>query len=286
MPSPAGPPERTQPPRTAGLQLLISDIDGTLVTPDKILTAAAQAAVQRLDEAGIGFSIISARPPRGMQALATALGVRLPFAAFNGGSLVGPDFQTISARWLPATVARSALALLAARQVDAWVFADDAWRLLNPNGAKVERERLALGFGPNVVSGFEDVVARIDKIVGVSDDHNHLAAVELEMQTKLGESANVSRSQPYYLDITPPGADKGHGVRAICERAGVPLANTAVIGDMRNDVAMFRIAGLAIAMGQAPPDVQAAAQLTTAGNTEEGFAKAVNRFILPMAKNG
>ncbi len=249
MSSPAGPSEHTQPPKTAALRLLISDIDGTLVTPDKILTAAAQAAVQRLDDAGVGFSIVSARPPRGMQALATTLGVRLPFAAFNGGSLVGADFHTISTKRLPANVAQAALALLAARQVEAWVFADDAWRLLDPNGAKVERERLALGFDPTVVGGFDDVVERIDKIVGVSDDHDHLAAVEREMQAQLGGRANASRSQPYYLDITPPDADKGRAVRAICEHAGVPLANTVVIGDMRNDVAMFRIAGLAIAMG-------------------------------------
>jgi len=286
MTNPAGPLEHTRRRPDASLKLLISDIDGTLVTPDKVLTAAARAAVQRLDEAGIGFSIVSARPPRGMQALAAALKVRLPFAAFNGGSLVGPDFRTISARRLSPTAAQTALALLAARQVQAWVFADEAWRLLDPNGPEVERERRALGFGPTVVGGFDDVVARIDKIVGVCDDHERLAAVELQMQAQLGGTANALRSQPYYLDITPSGADKGHAVRAICEHAGVPLANTAVIGDMRNDVAMFRIAGLAIAMGQAPPDVRAAAQLTTAANTAEGFAKAVNRFILPMPING
>ncbi|THD53627.1 HAD-IIB family hydrolase, partial [Phenylobacterium sp.] len=218
-------------------------------------------------------------------ALATALDVRLPFAAFNGGSLVGPDFQTISANRLTAAVAQTALSLLAARQVETWVFADDAWRLLDPNGAEVERERRALGFGPTVVGDFDDVLARIDKIVGVSDDHDHLAAVEREMQAQIGGDANALRSQPYYLDITPPGADKGRAVRAICEHAGVPLANTAVIGDMRNDVAMFRVAGLAIAMGQAPPDVRGAAQLTTAANTADGFAKAVDRFILPMPQH-
>lgn len=282
MSSPGRLPQAGQQPRIGDLRLLISDIDGTLITPDKILTAAARAAVQRLDDAGIGFSIVSARPPRGMHAIATSLGVRLPFAAFNGGSLVGADSKTISAIRLPVEVAQSALALLRAREVEAWVFADGDWRLQDPNGAEVERERLTLGFGPTVVTGFDEVVARVDKIVGVSDDHDLLAMVEREMQAQLGDSANASRSQPYYLDITPPGADKGHAVRAICERAGVPLANTAVIGDMRNDVAMFRVAGLSIAMGQAGPDVRAAAHLTTAANTAEGFAKAVNRFILPI----
>jgi Cof subfamily protein (haloacid dehalogenase superfamily) len=281
MMNPAGPLERAQHRPTGGVRLLISDIDGTLVTPDKILTAKALAAVQRLDAAGIGFSLVSARPPRAMQALAAALKVRLPFAAFNGGSLVAPDLRVISVNRLEPAVARTALGLLSAREVDTWVFADDTWRLRDPAGVGVERERRAVGFGPTVVSDFEDIVARVDKIVGVSDDPDRLAAVEIELQGLLGATANVERSQLFYLDITPPGADKGHAARAICEHAGVPLANTAVIGDMRNDVAMFRVAGLSIAMGQAPPEVRAAAQLTTAANTAEGFAKAVNRFILP-----
>lgn len=265
------------------IRLLISDIDGTLVTPDKVLTPAAIAAVQRLGAAGIGFSIVSARPPRGMASVAAALKVCLPFAAFNGGSLVEPDLRLISALRLAPEAARAALALLAARGVEAWVFADETWRLLDPHGAEVTRERHTLGFDPTVVRGFEDVILRIDKIVAVSDHPAKLAAVEADMRARLGDTAVAQRSQAYYLDITPPGADKGHAVRAICERAGVTLANTAVIGDMGNDIAMFRMAGLSIAMGQAPDNVRAAAKLSTAANTEDGFAKAVDRFILPVA---
>jgi hypothetical protein len=267
----------------AAIRLLISDIDGTLVTPDKVVSPAAVAAVRRLDAAGIGFSIVSARPPRGMRSVADVLKVRLPFAAFNGGSLVEPDLRLISALRLAPEAARLALTLLAARGVETWVFADESWRLLDPCGAEVSRERRTVGFDPTVVADFEDVIARIDKIVGVSDDHDRLALVEAEMQERLGDRAIARRSQAYYLDVTPPGADKGEAVRAICERAGVPLANTAVIGDMANDMAMFRVAGLSIAMGQAPDDVRAAAQLTTAANTADGFAKAVDRFILPAA---
>ena len=97
---------------------------------------------------------------------------------------------------------------------------------------------------------------------------------------------NASRSQPSYLDIAPPDVEEGRAVQAICEHAGVPRANTAVTGDMRNDVAMFRIAGFAIAMGQAPSDMRAASRLTTAANTADGFAKAIDRVILPVARQG
>lgn len=265
---------------TRKIKLLVSDIDGTLVTPDKALTPAAIEAVRRLGEAGVAFSVVSSRPPRGMATVVEALKVKLPFAAFNGGSLVQPDQRLISVQRLAAFVARETLAFLAKRGVEAWVFADDTWRLRDPGGLNVPRERRTIGFDPTVVDGFEDVIDRVDKIVGVSSDYPRLAAVEAEAQGFLGDGALVLRSQPYYLDFTPPGVTKGTAVEAICQRAGVTLSETAVIGDMSNDVAMFQVAGLSIAMGNAPDAVKAQAQVSTAANTEDGFAKAVRRFIL------
>jgi Cof subfamily protein (haloacid dehalogenase superfamily) len=272
----------TSRPRTQGdIALLISDVDGTLVTPDKVLTPGAIAAVRRLADAGVGFTLISARPPRGMAELLSRLDVRLPFGAFNGGSLVAADFSLIEACRLAADVARQVLALLAKRGVDAWVFADGDWRLRDPHGPNVPLERLTVGFDPTVVDSFDDVIGRIDKIVGVSDDHPLLARVEAEAQALIGGQAAIMLSQPRYLDVTHPRANKGDGVRALCGRIGVDLSRTAVIGDMFNDVAMFARAGFSIAMGQAPEAVKQRADATTLSNTKDGFASAVDRLILP-----
>jgi Cof subfamily protein (haloacid dehalogenase superfamily) len=263
------------------IELLISDIDGTLVTPDKRLTPAAAAAVQRLAEVGVGFTLVSSRPPRGMQALLTKLDVRLPFAAFNGGSLVAPNSKVLEAHRLSPIVARRMLALLAERAVEAWVFAAGDWRLRDPHGPNVAREILSVGFAPTVVASFEDVIGRIDKIVGVSNDDSLLARAEAEALALAGREAAIARSQPYYLDITHPQANKGHAVRALCQHIGVDLRRTAVIGDAFNDVPMFEKGGFSVAMGQAPAAVKAKAKFVTLSNTEDGFANAVDRFILP-----
>jgi Cof subfamily protein (haloacid dehalogenase superfamily) len=268
---------------TGDIALLISDVDGTLVTPEKVLTPAAAAAVRRLRAAGVAFTIISARPPRGLAALLATLDIRLPFGAFNGGSLVAPDLSPIETHRLDVDVARQTLRLLAERRIEAWVFADGDWRLRDPNGSNVPLERRTIGFDPTVVGGFDDVIERIDKIVGVSDDYRLLAHVETEAQTLIGERAAIMLSQPRYLDVTHPKANKGDGVSALCARMGVDLSQTAVIGDMFNDVAMFARAGVSIAMGQAPDAVKARAQAVTLSNTEDGFASAVDRFILPRA---
>ena len=109
---------------------------------------------------------------------------------------------------------------------------------------------------------------------------------QVEAQARLAGVAAAVRSQPYYLDVTHPQANKGHGVRAICRRLGLDPQRLAVIGDMANDLSMFTEAGLAIAMGQSPEPVRAAADAVTTANTEEGFAEAVRRYVLPRAAVG
>ena len=268
---------------TAPIELLISDIDGTLVTPDKIATPRTERAVAALAKAGIGFSLISSRPARGMTHLIDQLKVTTPTAAFNGASIIGPGDKLLGALRLPADAARKMLDLLTRSGVDAWVFADDDWLVQNPDTPKVSRERRTVGFDPITVGDFEAVMSRIDKIVGVSEDHELLARVEVEAGKLLGDTANAVRSQAYYLDVTNRAADKGAGVLALCKAIGADPARTAVIGDMSNDVAMFRVAGFSVAMGQAPDAVKAEASAATAANTDEGFALAVETLILPRS---
>jgi Cof subfamily protein (haloacid dehalogenase superfamily) len=273
---------RVPEPATGGdVDLLISDIDGTLVTLDKHLTSSAAAAVLRLADAGIAFTLVSSRPPRGMRVLVEKLDIRLPFGAFNGGSLVARDMTVFEAHRLARNIAHRMLSLLAERKMEAWVYTGADWRLRDPDDPNVAREILTIGFHPTVVTGFEDVIDRIDKIVGVSSDHALLACVESEVQALAGKEAAVARSQPYYLDITHPLANKGHAVISLCKHIGVDPRRTAVIGDGFNDVPMFKKGGFSIAMGQAPDAVKDQAAAVTLSNSEDGFASAVARFVLP-----
>jgi Cof subfamily protein (haloacid dehalogenase superfamily) len=273
------PPGKRPPAERIGL--LVSDIDGTLVPPDKSLTPAALEAGRKLDAAGVGLTLVSSRPARGMMALVKALELKIPFAAFNGGSLVASDGNLISAKRLSADAAGQAIDLFQSRGVLVWAFADDNWYLTDTSSPYVQRERHTVGFDPTLVADFTRVIDRVDKLVGVSGQPDLLADVEAHAQTLLKGKANARRSQTYYLDVTHPEADKGHAVRALCANIGVPPPRTAVIGDQANDMAMFAVAGLSIAMGQGTDEVKAAADFVTAANTEDGFALAVARFILP-----
>lgn len=263
--------------------LLVSDVDGTLVRPDKTLAPATIEAAQRLRQAGIHFTLVSSRPPRGMQAMVRALGIDVATAAFNGGAIVDTQGRVIESHPLARRDAEATLRMLAGRNVETWVFADGLWLLQDPHGPYVPLERLTLGYDGTVVGSFEPYLDRIDKIVAASADAQGLSRLEQELNPVLAPNAQAVRSQPYYLDINHARANKGDAVAALARHIGVPLGRTAVIGDGANDVPMFARAGLSIAMGQADAKVREHAMRVTSSNSEDGLAAAVERYILPVA---
>ncbi|GLS46347.1 Cof-type HAD-IIB family hydrolase [Methylobacterium brachythecii] len=262
------------------IALVVSDVDGTLVTTDKRLTPASVDAVRRLEAAGIGFTIASSRPPVGFRSLVAPLNLRLPIGAFNGGTVVGPDLVPLSQASIPERAARHAVENLLRAEIDVWVFAEGAWNLRDPAASYTDLERRTLGIEPRVVADLGSLLGAAQKIVGVSSDAEGLARAESSLSEALGGEANVGRSQAYYLDVTPPGVSKGSFVLDLSRRLGIAPERIATIGDAANDRAMFAVSGLAIAMGNAQPDVQAAATAVTTSNDEDGFARAIERFVL------
>jgi Cof subfamily protein (haloacid dehalogenase superfamily) len=269
-----------EPPPLEQIRVLVSDVDGTLVTSEKVLSQRALEAVAALHSAGILFSIVSSRPPRGLRGVAEALTVTAPMAAFNGGILLTPTMSPIEAHVLPTIIARYAVQDLLTRGLEVWVFNGEGWYVGNSATAYVARERRALQFDPISVSDFEPVLAGAAKIVGISDDVNLVARCEKELGQKLAGGAAVVRSQNYALDITHPLANKGVALAQIAARIGAPLSAIAVIGDGGNDVAMFSRGGLSVAMGNASPAVQSKADFITADNDHDGFAEAVEHLFL------
>ncbi|VWX54534.1 Cof-type HAD-IIB family hydrolase [Novosphingobium sp. 9U] len=263
------------------VRLIVSDIDGTLVRHDKTLSDGVVAAVGRAQAAGLAFSLISARPPSGMLWIAQKLGLTAPIGAFNGGTIVQPDGAVVTAEHIDPDIAARVLTLIDQPGVTPWLFADGKWYAQTTENQYVPRERLAANQEPVIRSEFASLTARADKIVAVSDDHDGLAELEARVAGELGASANVVRSQPYYLDVTAPGGNKGAGVTALAAAYGVSLSDLAVFGDQNNDLAMFKVAGYSVAMGQAPDNVRAAASAVAASNEDDGVADAIDRLVLP-----
>ena len=275
------------------IRLLIADVDGTLVTREKILTERARAAVANMRTAGIEFAITSGRPPRGMQMLIEPLALTTPIAAFNGGMFIKSDLSVIEQRVLQADTIEPAMETMRAYKLDTWIYRGTEWFVHERHGAHVDREEWTVKFPPTVVPDFKGLTSDVAKLVGVSDDLDAVCKCETALQEQFAAKVHTkqsnpqretlvsaARSQPYYLDVTHPQANKGNVVTTLSKMLGIPVDQIATIGDMPNDISMFEQSGVSIAMGQANNEVKSAATYSTSSSEEEGFANAVERYVL------
>jgi Cof subfamily protein (haloacid dehalogenase superfamily) len=277
------------------IKLLLADVDGTLLTHEKILTDRACAAVAKLRVAGVQFAITSGRPPRGMQMLIEPLSLTTPIAAFNGGMFVRSDLSVVEQRVLHAAVVEPAMETMERFGLDTWIYRGNDWFVRDLHAPHVEREEWTVKFPPTVVPDFKGLTNDVVKLVGVSDDLEAVRKCEGAVRQQFADKVHAkqsnpqretpslvsaARSQPYYLDVTHPDANKGFVVLRLSEMLRIPPGQIATIGDMPNDVSMFEKSGMSIAMGQSSDEVKNAATYTTDSSEEEGFGNAVDRYVL------
>src|SRR5215207_2434575 len=262
---------------------VLADVDGTLVTKNKVLTPRAISAVKTLQARGVLFAITSGRPPRGMRMLVEPLGMKVPMAAFNGGIVILPDMTVVDERAVPADVAPAVIETIRAHGLYVWIYRSTEWYVTDPRAPHAERESRTVQFPPTVVESYDPYLDRAVKIVGVSDDHGLVARCEAAVQQQFGAQVSAARSQPHYLDVTHPTANKGVVIERLSTYFKIPLERIATLGDQPNDVLMFKRSGLSIAMGNASEEVQNQATYVTDSHEDEGFAKAIEGFILPRA---
>jgi Cof subfamily protein (haloacid dehalogenase superfamily) len=260
------------------IRLLLSDVDGTLITTKKVLTPETVRAVEQLRERDVMFSITSARPPRGFSMFVDPLKLSAPLGAFNGGLMVHPDMSTISELPVDSSLVAPIIDALASCGLSIWVYQNTDWFVLDIDGPHVARESDVVQFRPTAVASFEDVRDDVVKIVGVSDD---AAAIARGRESVSGFNVSATMSQTYYLDVTNPDANKGSVVDFLALYFSIEPASIATIGDAGNDVAMFQRSGLSIAMGNAPDEIKSQALHVTTSNDENGFASAIYDIVLP-----
>jgi hypothetical protein len=186
--------------------------------------------------------------------------------------------EVLEEHTVPPEVVPRALEILERFALDAWAYRGSDWLVRDPDGAHVAQEARTVRFEPTVVDDFG--TEHVAKIVGVSDDHDAVAEAAATAREELGAHVSTARSQPYYLDVTHPQANKGAVVDYLARRYSIDPQHIATIGDMPNDVLMFARSGVSIAMGNAHREVQRAARHVTTTNDEDGFANAVHRYVL------
>lgn len=270
-----------KPAPTKTVRLVVTDMDGTLLTPDKQVTHATLDAIAKLRAAGVPVCLVSSRAPQGIAMYFDALKIHTPYAGLNGAIICDAEGNVLSSLVLSAGAVRDALDMFDVHDVDAWLFSGKDWVVHDDSTGYVPNEKRVIRTTPVVAKDFTPWEDKVGKVTGSSADYDLLERMEGEVGQMLEGQASVARSAPYYLDITPLEANKGHALRELGRLLNVPVNEIACLGDMRNDIPMLDIAGLAIAMGNATDEVASHAHVQTDTNEANGWAKAIETFVLP-----
>jgi Cof subfamily protein (haloacid dehalogenase superfamily) len=262
--------------------LFISDVDGTVLNPQKELSPATIKAVQRLQSAGIHFSLVSNRPPKGLEWIIEALDVRGACAALNGGVIIVRDstLTILSERSLRPAVAQEIIGTIERYALDPWIYTRAEWYVSRIDGPHVRHDAESAQLSPHQFETLGDISEPVIKIMGVSDNYAQVSACEDELRRHFADQLSVSRSLSNRLDITHRDANKGAAADAIAGVLGVSMEHVATAGDSETDISMFRRSAMSIAMGQASAEVHRAATHTTVSNAQDGIAWAIEELIL------
>jgi Cof subfamily protein (haloacid dehalogenase superfamily) len=263
---------------TSSIALVISDIDGTLITSNHELTEATRAKAQSLYDLGIYLSLASSRPPRSILPFAEALQLRSPFAAFNGALVTTRAGDVVARSVITPAIIRRVKAIADGFGLGVWLYDERDWWVARRD-AFVDREEHTSGFGPKIDGYDERITGEASKLTVVGKPEL-VAEAEQILLAELEGEVSASRSKPRFLDVTAHGMHKGSAVIRLAEILGVATRQVAVIGDGPNDIDMFRQAGLSIAMGQAVDSVRESATYVTTSNDDEGWARGIEKYVL------
>ncbi len=261
-------------------RLVALDLDGTLLERGNVISDANSAAVRDAVAAGVHIVVATSRWYVLAKHSADLLGITSPIICHNGASVRTPadDGRLLDLTLRPAP-ARAIAAIADAARYESMATVDDVTYLMSRR--EIDPARLPAGMvvteklAPHVEDGAQAFLFfNQDAVEGITSQLRDAYASELNL------AAGYSETFPPYLNIVHAGADKGRALRLVCDHLGIAPEDAIAIGDAAPDLEMMRVAGLSVAMGNAPPEVQAQVDIVGPGNREDGVAWALRRFAL------
>ncbi len=267
-------------PAPAALAL---DIDGTLLTDDKVVAPRTVRAVAAARQAGVQVILVSARFPTGLLPIARDLGLDDGYFVASQGALVaalkGPAaYEILHETWIDAALAVLVEETAERHGFSCSRFTADRW-LVTKLDDTIQREAHVLHVEPEIVES--------DVAEAAGPPHKMMVACNpqadtdglLKLAADIPHQLSWTQSHAFMLEITAADVDKASGLRRALSAAGIPAAEAAAIGDGANDLSMFGLVGESVAMANARDDVKAGATWTTGSNNEDGVAVAIDRLL-------
>ncbi|GAA2315297.1 HAD family hydrolase [Streptomyces kunmingensis] len=281
---------RTPAPSAPAPRLIATDLDGTLLHDDKTVSPRTVAALAAAEEAGIEVFFVTGRPARWMDVVSDHLHGHGLAICGNGAAVVdlhgGPgNHRFVTIRELAVPDALDVVGVLRAAAPGTAFAVERTGGLhheptypplhLDPGESVAPAEKL-------LAADFEDSAVADQPVLKLLAYHPELGPDEFLTlaRTAAGDLAAITRSSPSaLLEISGRAVSKASTLELCCAERGISPAEVVAFGDMPNDMEMLTWAGTSYAMGNAHPDVLAAATGVTATNNEDGVARVIESIL-------
>jgi Cof subfamily protein (haloacid dehalogenase superfamily) len=268
--------------------LVAIDVDGTLVTSENKLSPGIAPLIRKTRARGIGVTLVSGRPKLKVMPLLKELGLTLPYIG-SGGAYIADPSNNLVIFHCPLACEETTAVVELARAVKAPIISQEPDQLYY-EGSLEELEQL-IAISKIDITGVENSqieILRVDDVlqacaeptkINICSEPGHLLKIERKLRL-LNLPIYLTYSAPFSLEITRSGINKGEALKILATYLAIPLEHILVIGDSHNDISMFEIAGMAVAMSNAPEEVKAAADLVAPSNDEDGVAWVLRDLVL------
>lgn len=260
------------------IRAIAFDLDDTLLRDDRTISDETVSVLRRASEAGIFILPASGRTYCSMAGFVARIGCASRVICANGAVIAQPDGTTLHELTIPADIARQVARFAKARGCYCQTYAGDCF-YYNQQGdyARAYAESSSLR-GVYVGDLEQHLSAPTTKLLMMAPPEQ-VVQMLAEAQAQFGESVALTCSKPYFLEVNPPLATKGHALSVCAEEMGFPLSQCMAFGDSLNDVSMLRAAGYGVCMGNGREDVKRMGFAVCGTNQEDGVARYIQRIL-------
>lgn len=260
------------------IKMVMSDIDGTIYTPETGITQEVKDCIHSLEKKGVKFVIATGRTYASAKYMADKAEVKCPLVCYQGGLICSYDGEILNAEYLDEKIARRIITDFKKRNIHLNVYVNDTLYVENDN--KYIKDYIGdKGIDYFKVNSFDDLnFSRLNKMLAIVYDEKFIDDLIQELRQKYPEIYAV-KSFKYFCEIASNRASKGNALKFLADKYGISLDEVFAIGDQNNDIEMVQTAGIGAAMGNGTPEIKAAADYTADTVQNNGFVKAVQKFV-------
>lgn len=268
------------------IKLLATDLDGTLLPTGTEVSMENIEAARKAAEAGCVVTIATGRMYKAALPVARNLGIDVPIITYNGALIRTVGGKTLHASYLSPELIREFVDFMEERNWYMQGYAGDELYFAEHDRFARRYEEMQQVTGHAVGwQGLREQTAEVCKLLAISDTPEETEYKLKALQEHFKGRAAVVRSSAYYVEFVNPGVSKADGIRKLAEILGIDISETMAIGDGENDISMLKAVGVPVAMGNAVPEVKEICKYQTGVCEENGWARAVNKYVLQGGGN-